>query len=140
MQNAYPNRRQGLYPAEVEQAKELIAIGWEVEKISYYFCVEDSVIEALIPEPPEPVGALFTATPQQGPIPLVVNFDGSGSTGPVATYSWAFGDGMTAEGPTVQHSFPVAGTFEVVLTVNGPDGQTDTEPLTITAEEAAPPA
>lgn len=36
---------------------------------------------------------------------------------------WDFGDGQTAEGPTIQHAYDVAGTYRVRLTIEEPNGQ-----------------
>ncbi len=65
-------------------------------------------------------------------------FDGTGSTdtdGTVVAYSWNFGDGSTATGPTPNHTFASAGTFDVTLTVNDNKGTTGTvtRPVTVTA-------
>jgi len=49
-----------------------------------------------------------------------VNFDGSGSRdsdGTIVSYDWDFGDGTTGSGAIVAHSFAVAGTYTVTLTV-----------------------
>ena len=51
----------------------------------------------------------------------IVPFDGSGSTDPdqqIVSYEWDFGDGTTATGPTVTHTFPDHGTYTVSLTVD----------------------
>ena len=57
-----------------------------------------------------------------------VDFDASGSSdpgGPIATYAWNFGDGATATGVNVSHTFPAAGKHVVSLTVTDADGRTD---------------
>ena len=54
-------------------------------------------------------------------------FDGSRSSDPDGnrlTYTWDFGDGMTAEGVRVPHTFGKAGDYRVVLSVN--DGTSTT--------------
>ena len=55
----------------------------------------------------------------------VITFNGSAtfsSSGAGATYTWDFGDGTTATGPSVTHSYPASGVYIVTLTV------TDTNP------------
>jgi chitodextrinase len=55
-----------------------------------------------------------------GPLPLTVNFDGTGSSDPdndSLTYSWNFGDGTTGTGAIVQHVYNRAGKYNAVLTV-----------------------
>ncbi|HEY8763815.1 MAG TPA: PKD domain-containing protein [Solirubrobacteraceae bacterium] len=51
----------------------------------------------------------------------VVQFDGSTSPStlivPKDGYAWSFGDGTTAVGPSVVHSYAAGGTFKVTLTV-----------------------
>jgi Ca2+-binding RTX toxin-like protein len=50
-----------------------------------------------------------------------IPFDGQGSTDPDGdplNYSWSFGDGGTATGPTPSHPFNVVGTDTVTLTVS----------------------
>lgn len=42
-------------------------------------------------------------------------------------YEWTFGDGSTARGRTVSHSFADGGTYAVTLKVTRPDGVVDTE-------------
>ncbi|HDM08666.1 MAG TPA: PKD domain-containing protein, partial [Candidatus Omnitrophica bacterium] len=53
-----------------------------------------------------------------------VTFDGSGSyteSGETLSYFWDFGDGSTASGEKVTHTYTRGGTYKVVLTVD--DGQ-----------------
>ena len=82
-----------------------------------------------------------TASVIEGPAPLEVAFDASGSSdqnGDVLTYTWDFKDGSAATGATPSHSF-AAGTYEVTLTVS--DGElTASETITITATNTAPVA
>ena len=68
--------------------------------------------------------AQFTATPLTGPAPLNVNFTNQsiGST----TYMWNFGNGTSTQ-TNPQNSYPVSGTYTVVLTAyNGPCSDTAT--------------
>ncbi|WP_156152249.1 glycoside hydrolase family 48 protein [Flammeovirga sp. OC4] len=73
-----------------------------------------------------------------GNIPFVVSFDGSGSTdadGDTLSYAWDFGDGTTAEGALTTHTYTVAGSYDVTLTVTDAKGGSDEAIITITAEE-----
>jgi PKD repeat protein len=74
--------------------------------------------------------ASFVVTPVQ-PIPngTPVGFDGSGSTATspaiIVSYSWDFGDGTSATGPVVTHTFTNTSPagFIVILTVTDSNGQ-----------------
>lgn len=54
-----------------------------------------------------------------------VDFDASGSNGPIVTYAWDFGDSTLVTkttGPTVSHSYAKPGTYLVILTVSDGSG------------------
>jgi PKD repeat protein len=93
----------------------------------------------------QPPIAVATASPTNGPAPLTVNFDGSGSSDPDGnpiTYSWDLdGDGVygdsTAVKPTRTYSTP--GTYTVRLRVSDNQGATTTSaPLTISVNNTPP--
>lgn len=69
-----------------------------------------------------PVNASFTALPDSGCPPLVVNFTNTSTTG--ATYHWSFGDGGTDSVFNPTHTFLNFGTDTVTLVVTevGPCG------------------
>ena len=50
-------------------------------------------------------------------------FDGSGSKGSIASYSWDFGDGSTGAGASVKHTYTAAGSYTVSLVITGMDGE-----------------
>jgi hypothetical protein len=80
--------------------------------------------------------AVIAATPTSGAPPLLVAFDGTGSTSPIGsalTYAWDFGDGATSTSATPFHTYTVAGTYTVTLTVTDTLGQTGTATATIRA-------
>jgi PKD repeat protein/uncharacterized cupredoxin-like copper-binding protein len=67
-------------------------------------------------------------------------FDGSGSydlDGVIMSYSWSFGDGQTASGAIVTHSYTLAGRYVATLTVTDDDGATGTDSVAVTVN--APP-
>jgi heat shock protein HslJ len=70
------------------------------------------------PEGIKPPQAAIKVVPQ-AQVGQVVVFDGSASTGqaPVVSWRWDFGDGASASGVVVQHTYSAAGTFTVRLTV-----------------------
>ena len=52
----------------------------------------------------------------------------------IVQYSWNFGDGATATGTPVSHSFATAGSYNVTLTVVDDTGQTGTSALSVTVK------
>lgn len=78
------------------------------------------------PPPPPPQQpnqlptAAFTVDVDRGQAPLEVSFDASASSDPdgnLVSYEWTFGDGGTASGVRVTHTYDDGGVFEVELTV-----------------------
>ncbi len=84
--------------------------------------------------------AAASANVSTGQAPLVVNFSASGSSDPqgyALTYSWAFGDGTSATGAVVSHTFEDHGQYPVTVTVSdGHHTATAAVPISVTA---APP-
>ena len=85
----------------------------------------------------EPPNAIVSATPMFGAAPLVVNFDASASTDDtgISSYSWDFGDGTTATGVEVAHTYTLENTYTAILTVTDANGLTDSASVTITAND-----
>jgi len=75
-----------------------------------------------------PPTALFNASPVNGPAPLVVSFDATGSVDPdggtIASYLWTFGDGsvLTTASPVIAHTYAAVGTFLAKLQVRDDEG------------------
>ncbi len=76
-----------------------------------------------------PPTAVVTANPTSGPLPLAVDFDGSGSSDPDAgdtlSYLWDFGDGsptQTTTTPTTSHTYSTEGTYTASLRVEDNHG------------------
>lgn len=66
-----------------------------------------------------------------------IEFSGSSSTdsnGDELSYSWEFGDGSSATGENVSHSYTDPGDYTVTLTVDDGNGGTDTNTQSITVE------
>jgi chitodextrinase len=84
-----------------------------------------------------PPVASFTTTPSSAPTGTTITFDGTASydlDGTVVSYSWAFGDGATGTGAIVTHSYALAKTYTVTLTVtdNGGVAGSTSSQVTIT--------
>lgn len=90
--------------------------------------------------PNNPPDAYGTATPASGYAPLVVSFDGSGSTDDVeiTSYIWDFGDGNTGSGMTATHTYTTTGTFTALLTVTDNVAVTTTSDPIIIQVDADP--
>jgi glucose/arabinose dehydrogenase/PKD repeat protein len=90
--------------------------------------------------------AAITASPTNGPVPLAVSFDGTGSSDPEGgplSYSWDLnGDGTfgDATGPTASFTYTTAGVYHPSLRVTDAQGATDTTSVTVTAGNTAPAA
>ncbi len=67
----------------------------------------------------------FTADRALGVAPLAVQFSDQ-STGPITSWSWDFGDGVTSTLRHPSHTYGQPGTYEVSLTVTSP-GRSDAE-------------
>jgi PKD repeat protein len=96
----------------------------------------------------QPPTAVIDATPTQGPAPLTVTFNGSGSSDPDAadqgrlTYAWDFtNDGTTdSTAPSPSFTYTTAGTYTARLTVSDTLGATNSKTVTITPGNEAPTA
>lgn len=79
--------------------------------------------------------ASLVASPLRGAAPLNVSFDASGSSAPagdIIKYEWDLGDGTTASGAQVQHSYTGQGYYAAKLTVTDSYGGTSTATVLIT--------
>ena len=71
---------------------------------------------------------------------LSCDFNGSFSYDPdgaIVEYAWDFGDDETGSGATDSHTYKVAGTYTVELTVTDDDGTTGSDSQAVTVSEAA---
>jgi parallel beta-helix repeat protein len=78
----------------------------------------------------QPPSAALTVTPSSGLVSLDVTADASGSSdpeGPIASYTFDFGDGSPIVGPqsgaTAGHTYTATGTYTVTVTVRDSAGQ-----------------
>ncbi|MEZ5644685.1 MAG: PKD domain-containing protein [Burkholderiaceae bacterium] len=91
--------------------------------------------------------AVISYSPTEPAANEEVEFDGTGTlisnmpTGAAAVaYEWDFGDGKTARGATVTHTYTRAGTFRVTLTVTDSAGRSGTSSEDVTVQAADPNA
>jgi PKD repeat protein len=88
-----------------------------------------------------PPVASFTSTPSSAPTGTAVTFDGTASydlDGTVVSYSWDFGDGRTGTGSIVAHSYNLARTYTVTLTVTDNGGVTGSTIAQVTIGDRPP--
>ena len=81
-----------------------------------------------------PPVANIKATPSSGQAPLTVTFDGANSYDPdgvISKYEWDFGDGATAAGVVVSHTYYSPGVYLAKLSVTDDRGAIGTASVTI---------
>lgn len=102
---------------------------------------QNLVIEEQALPPTQPPLVTFSFTPTDPKVNEPVEFDASGSTddGEIVRYFWEFGDGETAEGQTVTHTYKTAGTFTVKLTLTDDRGAKNSLTRTLTVAEVSTP-
>jgi|GEM_PF-6376673 len=86
----------------------------------------------------ERLQAKFTAGPQEGKLPLLVNFNASGSLGDIREYRWDFGDDEIGNGKTTTHKYQAEGQYTAKLTIFGQsptDSHSATVKITVLPEE-----
>ncbi len=97
-----------------------------------------SLSVAAAPSPPPPLVADFSFSPSSPVAGQAVNFTATATGGsPPYTYAWQFGDGHTGTGAKASHTYTVAGSYVVNLTVK--DNASATAVATHTVVVGAPP-
>ena len=102
--------------------------------VEHGFLLTNGTIPAPPPvenQPPVAVAAAASADPVSGKAPLMVNFDASGSTGENLDYSWNFMDGSISNAANPSHTFTLADSYPVTLTVTDNGGVTNSDTITI---------
>jgi PKD repeat protein len=94
-------------------------------------------IEVKVEDNESPV-AEFSVSPAKPTVGETVYFNSSLSSDPdgmIISWSWNFGDGVTASGPDASHIYAVAGTYTVTLKVIDDSGGSDACEKTVTISE-----
>lgn len=89
-------------------------------------------------QPNQPPVAVINVSSTEALVNQEVTFDASKSydpNGDLLTYRWDFGDGTTAQGVMVTHSYSEPGKYQVTLTVSDGRGGTDKETVYINVAE-----
>jgi beta-lactamase superfamily II metal-dependent hydrolase/chitodextrinase len=92
------------------------------------------------PPPPTPPSA-FAGASIYGAEGAPVRLDGTGSragTAAIVSYAWNFGDGSTATGPVLDHTFLDDGSYVVTLTVRDGNGFESVDAVTVEIANVAP--
>ena len=91
-----------------------------------------------------PIANLSAGEPYQGVVNSEIIFDGSLSYDPngyIISWKWNFGEGSNGEGEMATHSYPIAGTYTVILTVTDNEGATnDSETSVLVIQPNSPPS
>ncbi len=95
-----------------------------------------------------PPAAALSLSPTSGSLPLGVTANASASTDtdatPIASYTFDFGDGSAPIGPqsgaTASHTYTVAGSYTVTVTVKDTAGLASTATAQVTATDSPPVA
>ena len=76
-----------------------------------------------------------SVTPQSGAAPLDVTFEASASDpdGDDLTYTWYFGDGTSAEGASVTHTYENAGSYDAYVEVTDGNATVESDTTTVSA-------
>jgi PKD repeat protein len=87
------------------------------------------------------LAAMAEADCPRGQAPLAVVLDGARSWNPGGTYRWDLGDGETAVGTTVRHTYQAPGTYTAKLTVTDDKRAADQSAVTVivTPADTTPP-
>jgi uncharacterized repeat protein (TIGR01451 family) len=113
----------------------------------YYADFDGGTIRRIAYSANQPPIASATGSPTNGPAPLTVNFNGSGSSDPEGgplTYAWDLdGDGQfdDGNGATATYTYTQPGTYNARLRVTDDQNQSATSaPITISANNTPPTA
>jgi DNA-binding beta-propeller fold protein YncE len=89
-------------------------------------------VDRLVVAPDQSPTAVFTPPTAIATFPAT--FDGSASTDPdgglISSYDWSVGDGATATGPSVSHTYGLPGTYNAKLSVVDDEGCGEAEVFT----------
>ena len=85
---------------------------------------------------PTPLAANFTYAPSSPTAGETVTFNETANGSGVTDYAWEFGDGDTAAGPNVTHSYANGGDYSVTLTVTNESGAASSETKTVSVTES----
>ncbi|GJM44947.1 MAG: hypothetical protein DHS20C21_17890 [Gemmatimonadota bacterium] len=129
-------------PRIVRAGAETTAV-LEIEAVGPEFGVSPPDTTSVVwgAEPPNDTPVAESGGPYCGLTGVPLDLDGSASSdvdGPLAAWDWTFGDGDSASGAQVAHTYLADGDYQVVLTVTDPLGRTDSDTTTAFIRASAP--
>ena len=101
-----------------------------------------ATVDVTIPDGNREPTARFTTSPDTPDPGATVTLDARSASDPdgsITSYEWDLGDGATATGQTVTHSYASAGRYTVEVTVTDDSGATDTTTRTVWVTTARSP-
>jgi uncharacterized delta-60 repeat protein len=121
---------------------KVVAVGGTLESLNGNLDERAIVARVITDLPPT---ATFSVAPNPVQVGQAAAFDDIGSADPdgsVTEFAWKFGDGGTASGAHVSHTYTAPGTYTATLTVRDDYGQTTTssQDVTVTAAPVPVPA
>ncbi len=122
-----------IHPVSPGPAEFLVLNGGDVSGPTQVIGVD---LGSASPQPPHAVVGLPDCAG------LTCSVDGSASFDPdgaILSYAWDFGDGASDAGSTASHTFELAGTYSIRLTVTDNNGLTATDARTVTVHEPGEP-
>ena len=98
---------------------------------------DSDTVEVTVTPENDPPNAELSVSPTPATAGEALTASASGSSDPdgsIEAYRWSFGDGSSATGETVSHTYDSGDEYTVELTVEDDDGATDTATETVTVE------
>ena len=145
--NGLPNPSDGFRATFAAPAANPVDIQVGPDGALYYADFDGGTIRRIAYSANQPPIASATGSPTNGPAPLTVNFNGSGSSDPEGgplTYGWDLdGDGAFDDSTAVQptYTYTQPGTYSARLRVTDDQNQSATSaPITISANNSPPTA
>ena len=86
--------------------------------------------------PESPLNVNLAVSPSPGTVDEVVTFTATGTTVPISSYAWNFGDDttVTTSGSSVSHIYSSAGAVTVTVTATTTEGVTGSTQITLVVE------
>jgi uncharacterized repeat protein (TIGR01451 family) len=145
--NGLPNPSDGFRTTFQAAAANPVDLQVGPDGALYYADFDGGTIRRIAYSANQPPIASATGSPTNGPAPLTVNFNGSGSSDPEGgplTYAWDLdGDGQFDDGiqATASYTYTQPGTYNARLRVTDDQNQSATStPITISANNTPPTA